>query len=80
MPLVMHYLRNTNPYWMLVGAAFSAFGGGVPVAFNMLYAIAADVADEKNRWANYTLRPLQGPLLFTHATSYLTGCPEARAS
>lgn len=38
-----------NPYWMLPGCLFQVVGGGIPVAFSMLYAIAADVTDEKNK-------------------------------
>ncbi|MBE3046133.1 hypothetical protein IMZ48_27065 [Candidatus Bathyarchaeota archaeon] len=48
-PLYFHYYRDTNPYWILPGCLFQAVGGGIPVAFSMLYAMAADVTDEKNR-------------------------------
>lgn len=48
-PLYFKYNRDANPYWMLPGSLFQAVGGGVPVAFTMLYAIAADVTDEQNR-------------------------------
>ena len=48
-PLYFHYYRDTNPYWILPGCLFQAVGGGVPVAFTMLYAIGTDVTDEQNR-------------------------------
>lgn len=48
-PLYFHYYRDANPYWMLPGCIFQVVGGGIPVAFSMLYAIASDVTDEQNR-------------------------------
>lgn len=48
-PIYFHYYRDLNPYWMLPGCLFQAVGGGVPVAFTMLYAMATDVTDEQNR-------------------------------
>lgn len=42
------YVRN-NPYVLLAGCLFQLFGGGIPVMFAALYAIAADVSSEKDK-------------------------------
>ena len=68
-PFYFTYFRDTNPYWILPGCLFQAVGGGVPVAFSMLYAIAADVTDEQNRCV---------PCVFTSVSTNTS--PEAQAS
>ena len=42
------YFRR-NPYVLMVGSIFSLVGGGVPVLLSTLYAIVADVSDEKEK-------------------------------
>ena len=56
-PFYFKHFRAMNPYWMLPGCLFQAVGGGIPVTFSMLYAIAADVTDEKNRRVPASLSP-----------------------
>lgn len=38
-----------NPYILLTGCLFQLIGGGVPVMFAALYAVAADVSAEKDK-------------------------------
>ncbi|KAK0383522.1 hypothetical protein NLU13_9433 [Sarocladium strictum] len=63
------YVRE-HPYVLMTGAVFQLVGGGVPVLLSTLYAIVADVSDEKDKAANFlyltfgaTLGGLCGPLL-----------------
>ncbi|SPO06115.1 uncharacterized protein DNG_08804 [Cephalotrichum gorgonifer] len=70
MPFTFPYLRNINPYWMLVGCLFQAIGGGIPVMFTTIYSMVADVTDEKNRGSSFlmlmvgvTIAGLIGPVI-----------------
>ena len=49
-PVYMYFFRDVSPYWMLPGSVLQMFGGGVPVAMSILYAMAADVTSEKDRY------------------------------
>jgi MFS family permease len=43
-----HQVRR-NPYLLMCGAIFQLVGGGVQVLLATLYAIAADVSEEKDK-------------------------------
>jgi MFS transporter, PCFT/HCP family, solute carrier family 46 (folate transporter), member 1 len=53
-PVYMYFFRDISPYWLLPGSVLQIFGGGVPVAMSVLYAMAADVTSEKDRCVSYT--------------------------
>lgn len=43
------YIRD-HPYILMAGSVFQLIGGGVPVLLSTLYAIVADVSDEKDKY------------------------------
>lgn len=43
------YAMRENPYMLLTGSVFTLFGGGIPVLFSTLYAVASDVSTEENK-------------------------------
>ena len=47
---VMKKAVRENPYLLMTGSLFLLFGGGVPVLLNTLYAMAADVSSEKEKY------------------------------
>ena len=52
-PLMLGLMRDEirrNPYLLLMGNIFTFFGGGVPVLLATLYAMAADVSTEKEKY------------------------------
>ncbi|KAI9149369.1 MFS efflux pump atnC [Paramyrothecium foliicola] len=66
----MAFAIRRHPYFIMLGAPFQLVGGGVPVLIATLYAIAADVSEEKEKAANFlyltfgaTAGGLLGPLM-----------------
>ncbi|KAH7152136.1 major facilitator superfamily domain-containing protein [Dactylonectria estremocensis] len=49
---LLHQVRD-NPYWLLAGAVFQIFGGGIPVLLSTTYAMAADVSTEENKATHF---------------------------
>jgi MFS family permease len=52
-PLLFGVFQDTlrrNPYILMAGSLWILLGGGVPVLLNTLYAIAADVSSEQQKY------------------------------
>lgn len=74
-PLLFGEFQNTlrrNPYILMTGSLWVLLGGGVPVLLNTLYAIAADVSTEEQKY----VQVLHQDTNFMH----LTGDTERQAS
>ncbi|KAM0328646.1 hypothetical protein ACHAQA_005058 [Verticillium albo-atrum] len=52
-PLVLSLSHHPNIWILLMGNAFFLIGGGVPVAINLLYAMASDVSTDADRSTHF---------------------------
>lgn len=52
-PLMFGVFQDTlrrNPYIIMTGSLWTLLGGGIPVLLNTLYAVAADVSTEQQKY------------------------------